>query len=377
MQWALGYPVNAGHYALTFLIIAVGGAYLYQGMASTFNARRYAWVFTGPSWGVGLFAIVIGMSVALVNQPESLAGSSRFLTCGLGAIGAILLVCAPVTMLAMSMSYGAAASVWATVVGGAVLVATGSSLVGSGMTDGKPKVLHWQGSVSVRDKITTPWKPMNDERRVLDEGTMIAAGPASAAIIMVAGHQILMLPGSALRIPSIGEEPLVRLDQGSMFSRTTVAANRNMAFETSRAGFKVSNGHLLIAAGSRATSAVVAEGGVHAGHSVFEAETVLKKGQFMLVGSGFDTMPKPVSSEYRDQLARLTRYFENPFSAANRALISGEKVPEKEEKKEEKKEEMKPAEPAPEKSGEPMPAEKKDAAVVTPPVEAPAAPAKK
>lgn len=376
MQWALGYPVNSGHYALTFLLIAVGGAFLFQNLASTFNARRYAWVFTGPCWALGLFAILIGMSSALVNQPDGLAGSARWLTCGLGAAVAIAVVCGPVTMFVMSMGYGAAVSIWATSMGAAAIISGGSQLIGAGMSQGQPKVLHWDGTVGVRDRATTPWKKMNDDRRVLDEGYMVQVGPASAAIVLVEGHQILLLPGTEIRVPKTGEEPKVVLAQGTIFSRTTMSANRNMAFETATAGFKISNGCVLLATGRGRTSAVVSEGGIKAGRNVFETETLVKKGHYIIFNATMDTQPQPVSKEYKDQLARLNRYFENPFSDVNRAIITGEKVEKKdEEKKEDKKEEKPAAKTEPAKPDAEMPVPKAGGDAVVPPPAEKSAPA--
>jgi len=366
LQWALGYPVNSGHYAMTFLLMALGGAFLFQNLAATFNARRYAWVFTGPCWALGLFTVVWGMTTALVNQPESLAGSARWMTCGLGALLAVAVICGPVTMLVMSMTYGAAVSIWITSLGAAAIVSGASQLVGASMSQGQPRVLHWEGRVGVRDKTTTPWKPMNDERRVLEEGFMVQVGLKSAAILLVEGHQILLLPGTEIRIPKTGAEPKVVLAQGTMFSRTTMSANRNMAFETATAGFKISNGSVLISTGRGRTSAVVSDGGVRAGRNIFEADTLVKKGHYIIYSSTLDTMPQPVSKEYREQLDRLNRYFENPFSDANRAMITGEKSGE-EERKEEKKEEKKA-----------MPEEKKPPAGTkadTPPTKSPESPA--
>ena len=358
MQWALGFPVSDGHYALTFMLIVFGGAYLFQYSAATFNARRYAWLFTAPSWAGGLFAILIGMTSALVNQPESLAESSRLVTAGLGALIAIIVVAAPLTMGLMSFSYGAAASVWVTCMIAAGIVVSGSSLIGSGLIQGKPKVLHMQGKVSVRKTRTAPPRAVTDKKRVLDEGASVLTDAKSAAIVNVRGHHVLMLPNTAIHIASTGEKPKVILEQGRIFSRAMMAGSSKMQFETRSAGFKVSSADLIIGLTRGGTAAVVAKGAMYAGNNVHDAETVVKEGNVIVMGAG-GGLPTPVSDEYLADLARLTRYFENPFSAPNRALITGEKVAKKEEEK------PKPKAPEPEKPKSPdepakeMPAEPK------------------
>lgn len=343
-QWALGYPVSAGHYALTFLLVVVGGAYLFQTLASTFNARRYAWLFAGPSWGIGLFAIVIGMSSALVNQPEGMAGSSRFVTCLLGAVIAIVAVAAPVTMGIMSVGYGAAVSIWLTIMVCVGIVGAGSTIVGAGTIQGSPKVLHWQGDVHLRDDSTPVPKRMSDDRRILEEGARLITSPKSAAIVMVRGHQLLVLPDSIIRIASLDDKPKIALERGRMFSRTSMAADRNMSFETATAGFKVSNASVLLITATRGTWAIVADGGIYSGRTVFEAENVVKKGQFAIVGPAGAPPPAPIADEYKETLEQLTRYFENPFSEPNRALISGAKIRSREEEKEEPKSDTKSGE---------------------------------
>ena len=354
LQWALGMPVSAAHYSLTFLLIAVGGAYVYQFSASTFNARRWGWAFAGPSWALGLFGILFGMTWMLVNQPESLANSSRMVTAGIGALAAIVIFAGPLTMLLMSVSYGAAVSVWLSTMVAAMVVVGGSSLVGAGMLGSKPKVLHWQGEVQLRDGPNSLWKEVGPKRRILNEKWWLATKPASAAIVYVRGHQILLMPDSVIRIDDIGDEhPTVTLIQGRMYSRTSMAASRNMRYGTMTAGFKVSNGDIMIAAGRANTSAVVSDGAVYSGMNIHDATTVVREGHYVVIGAASIPNPKPVSQDYREQLNQLTRYFENPFSAANRALISGKPVESKEEKSEEKGAE-KPA-PMPETDGKEMP----------------------
>ena len=347
MQWALGYPVNAAHYGLTFLIIAVGGACILQGMAATFNARRYGMTFTVPTWGAGMAAIIIGMSLALIYQPESLAGSARIYTCLIAAIGVVLLFCGPVTMLVMSMSYGAAVSIWITALVGVVAISAGSTLVGSGMTMGQPKVLHWEGNVTVRYRSSNPWRQMNNERRVLEEGAFVSVWPFSAAIVKVEGYEILLMPGTRISIPKLGPKPKVVLEKGWMFSRPTLSANRNMGYETSSAGFKVSKGDVLLITGMFGTSVVVSDGEIRAGRNIYETETLVKKGHSMIIGPALTTNPQQVSKGYKNQIQRLTRYFENPFSAVNRAIITG--VKEAAKKDEESK---KPDGSAPANSGD-------------------------
>lgn len=333
LQWALGFPVSDGHYALTFMLILFGGAYLFQYSATTFNARRYGWVFTGPSWGIGLFAVVIGMTVALINQPESLAGSSRIVTAGLGALIAILVVAAPLTMGLMSFSYAAAASVWITcLIAGAIAVG-GSSLIGSGLIQGKPKVLHFQGKVTVRKTRTAPPRDVTDKKRVLDQGATVITGLKSAAIVNVRGHHVLMLPGTTIYIADTGEVPRVTLEQGRIFTRATMSGSSKMQFETRTAGFKVSSADMIIGLTRAGTAAVVAKGAMYAGNNVHDAEQVVKAGHVIVLGGG-GGLPVPVSDEYLADLDRLTRYFENPFSAPNRALITGEVIKKKEEEPE-------------------------------------------
>lgn len=343
LQWALGTPVSAAHYSLTFLLVVVGGAYVFQFSASTFNARRYAWAFTGPSWGFGLLGVLLGMTWMLVNQPDSLADSSRLLSAGIGGGVAVLVFSAPLTMLLMSITYGAAVSVWLSTLLGAVIVVAGSGVFGAGMLGGKPKVLHWQGDVQIKDGDNSLWKKVSDQRRVMNEKWWLTTRAGSAAIVYVRGHQILVMPGSVIRIDEIGDEPKVTLHQGSMYSRTSMAASQKMRFATPSAGFKVSNGDLLIAAGRANTSAVVADGAVYAGINVFDASMVVREGHFVVIGASGMPNPKPVSEEYSQRLAALTRYFENPFSTVNRALISGDQVKSEDDEKERK-------EPSPEKT---------------------------
>lgn len=371
LQWALGTPVNAAHYSLTFLIIALGGAYLFQFSASTFNARRWGWVFTGPSWGLGLFGVLFGMTWMLVNQPDSLANSSRLVTAGIGALVAVVIFAAPLTMLVMSISYGAAVSVWLSTLAAAGIVVAGSGVFGAGMLGGKPKVLHWQGDVQLRDGDNSLWKKVSDKRRIMNEKWWLTTKSGSAAIVYVRGHQILVMPDSAIRIDDIGDEPMVTLFQGRMFSRTSMAASRNMRYATPSAGFKVSNGDLLIAATRANTSAVVSDGAVYSGANVFDATTVVRAGQYVVIGTAGIPNPKPVSQEYQAQLEQLTRYFENPFSEPNRALISGEPVAAKKPEAADEKPAAKPAANSPEAPEAPAtgPA---PAASLAPPAEIPA-----
>lgn len=371
LQWALGTPVSAAHYTLTFMVIVFGGAYLFQFSANTFNARRYGWVFTGPAWGLGLFGVLFGMTWLLVNQPASLANSSRWVTAGLGGAIGVVVFAAPIAKFVMSMSYGAAVSVWISTLVAASVVVGGSSIFGAGILGSKPKVLHWQGDVRLRDGDNSLWKKVSDKRRILNEKWWLATQPKSAAIVDVRGHQILLMPGSTIRIDAIGDEPKVTLHQGTMYSRTSMSANRNMGYATATAGFKVSNGDLVIAAGRANTSAVVADGAVYSGYNVYDADTVVKEGHYVVIGAASIPNPKPVSQQYREQLDRLTRYFENPFSAPNRAMISGEPVASEEEDKKEEKEAEKP-EPMSdeEKMSAPAPAED-----LAPPAEIPPPPA--
>jgi len=339
LDWALGYPVSAGHYALTLLLVLVGGGFLFQKLAATFNARRYAWLFAGPAWGIGLFAIWVGMSSSLVNQPEGLAGGSRFVTCLLGAAIAIVAVAGPATMGLMSVGYGAAVSIWTTIMAGVGIVGAASTLVGAGALQGLPKVLHWQGEVSMQDTRSPRAKTMNDDRKILDKDFRLITGAKSASIVMVRGHKILLLPDSMIRIASLDDEPRVTLERGWMFSRTSMAADRNMRFETSSAGFKVSNASVLLITGTGRTWAIVADGGIYSGKTVYEAEDVVKAGQFVVVGASGQPPPAPLTPEYKEHLKRYSRYFENPFSAPNRALITGSTAHERKEEDEKKKEE--------------------------------------
>jgi hypothetical protein len=332
LQWALGTPVSAAQYSLTFLIVVLGGAYVFQFSASTFNARRWGWTFTGPSWGLGLLGVLTGMTWMLVHQPESLANSSRPITALAGALLAVVVLAAPLTMLLMSISYGAAVSVWLSTLVAAAVVVMGGSVFGAGMLAGKPKVLHWQGEVQVRDGDNSLWKEVGPKRRIMNEKWWLTTKPASAAIVYVRGHQILVMPESLIRIDDIGDEPKVTLFQGRMYSRTSMAASRNMRYATTSAGFKVSNGDVLIAASRANTSAVVADGAIYSGMNVSDATTVVREGQFVVIGAAGIPNPKPVSEEYRQQLEQLTRYFENPFSAPNREMISGKPAAAKEDK---------------------------------------------
>jgi len=358
LQWALGFPVNDGHYALTFMLILFGGAYVFQYSASSFNARRYAWVFTGPSWGIGLFSIVIGMTVALINQPDSLAGSSRITTAGLGALIAIILVAAPLTMGLMSFSYGAAASVWVTCLIAIAVVVGGSSLIGSGLIQGKPKVLHFQGKVKFRKTRTAPPREVTDKKRVLDQGATVITEAKSAAIVNVRGHHVLMLPGSVMYIADTGEKPRVVLEQGRIFTRATMSGSSKMEFETRTAGFKVSNADMIIGLTRSGTAAVVAKGAMYAGNHVHDAETVVKAGHVIVLGGG-SGQPVPVSAEYLADLDRLTRYFENPFSAPNRALITGEVIKKKTEEKKEPEKSAEKESKSPDEAKSEMPADPK------------------
>ena len=177
----------------------------------------------------------------------------------------------------------------------------------------------------------------------MDEGATVITGAKSAAIVNVRGHHVLMLPGSVIYIAAIGEVPRVVLEQGRIFTRATMSGSSKMQFETRTAGFKVSNADMIIGLTRSGTAAVVAKGAMYAGHNVHDAEQVVKAGHVIVLGGG-GGQPVPVSDAYLADLERLTRYFENPFSAPNRALITGEVI---EKKKEEKNEPEKPAEEKP------------------------------
>ncbi|MGK0197228.1 MAG: hypothetical protein ACI91J_000494 [Yoonia sp.] len=339
LQWAMGYPVSDGHFALTFLLVMVGGAKLFQTMASTFNALRYGWGTCAPSWLIGCYAVQMGMAMALTSQPEFLVDSPRILISGFGALLAVLIVAAPITKYAMSVGYGAAVSCWLTTLAAALFIATVSSMIGGGVLTGTPKVLHWQGDVRVRDTENNPWKTISKDRKMLEEGGSIQALSGSGAIVNIAGYRILMLPGSQIRIAELGEEPRVTLQEGRIFSRGGPSANRKFRYDTKNAGLRVNGADLMLGfTPAGVTSVLVADGGLRVGRSVDSKDMVsVKKRYYVNVTANVST-PVRADNELLEDLKVLGRYSENPFAAANRAMISGRKV---------KKKEPKPAKPEP------------------------------
>ncbi|MGB0582511.1 MAG: hypothetical protein ACPGVU_22710, partial [Limisphaerales bacterium] len=198
-------------------------------------------------------------------------------------------------------------------------------------------VLHWQGEVMLQDDRSPRAKGMNDDHKILDEDYRLITGEKSASIVMVRGHKILLLENSMIHITSLDEEPRVTLERGWMFSRTSMAADRKMQFATPSGGFKVSNGSVLLMTGSGRTLAVVADGGIYAGKNVFEAEDVVKEGHYVAISSSQATRPASLTEEHKQHLKRYTRFFENPFSEPNRALISGSTAHQRRKEAEEKK----------------------------------------
>lgn len=353
LQWAMGFPISDGHFALTFALVFLGGARVFQSTAATFNANRYGWGATGPTWLVGCLAAWVGMASALTSQPAFLVDSPRIFIAGYGVVLAVLIVGAPLAKFVMSISYGAAVSSWLTTLALALLVSTTSSMIGAGILNGSPKVLHWQGDVRVKDVDSNPWKKLSKDRKLLKEGGLIQSHDRSAAIVNVAGHRVLLMPGSQIRIAELGEEPRITIQRGKIFSRAGASANRKMRFETVNAGFKITGADVVVGVTRTGiSSAVVAKGSIYAGRSIEARDmTTVKQGHYVVVTANV-TPPARIAGEYIADLRVLKRYSENPFAPANRRMISGGNAPgerNEEKKSPNPKPPEKPAEKAPEK----------------------------
>ncbi|MGY8671786.1 MAG: hypothetical protein ACKVHO_04250, partial [Verrucomicrobiia bacterium] len=105
------------------------------------------------------------------------------------------------------------------------------------------------------------------------------------------------------------------------------------------AGLRVNGADLMLGfTPAGVTSVLVADGGLRVGRSVDSKDMVsVKKRYYVNVTANVST-PVRADNELLEDLKVLGRYSENPFAAANRAMISGRKV---------KKKEPKPAKPEP------------------------------
>ncbi len=324
LEWALGQPISDGHFAFTFALVFFGGAKLFQSTCAAFNATRYGWGTTAPAWIAGCYMVQVGMATALTSQPNFLVDAPRFAISIFGAVMAIVIIAAPLTKFVMAVGYLAAISCWLTTLGAALIVGATSGMIGAATLKGTPKVTHWQGDVNARDRDSNPWKDMSKERMIVKEGGSIQALSKSSAIVSIAGHRIIMMPGSEIRVAELGDEPRVEVKSGFIYSKCGPAANGKLRYETISAGIKISGANAMIMlANSGATSVIVSKGILSVGRTIETKDlTRVRKRHFVEVAQNV-SVPEPIVGELVQELRMLERYSENPFAPANRRMVSG------------------------------------------------------
>ncbi len=329
-DWALGYPVNEVHFLFGFLVTVVGGFVLFRKSAASMNALNWGLGAAVPCWAVGVASIFLGMTIALVTQPQSSADSPRLVVAAVGGGIAMLVVAAPMTMYFMSMGYFTAVSSWLTVIGCWGMFVGANTMIGAGMIEGKPKVLMWQGDVFFRVMPSAPWRAMTHDRKILPVGSELATRGASATVVYVRGNHILLLPDSSVRIPDIGDNPRVEILSGRIYSKASIAASRNMRYRTRGGYFHISGDDLLLAVDGRQNSTVVvSDGGIYYSRDESGSTSIVGKGQMAVIPSGGvrEVTPQTLPKKVVDELRKLEHYFSNPFASHSRRMITGELAP--------------------------------------------------